>query len=78
MKHPKDRGLTIRFEQDLFDQLARCAEAEDRSVASLIRHLARRYVECAEQNRPRTWNDVDRRGRGSPHDTGEPDHSPAT
>lgn len=40
----KDKQLTIRFEKELFDRLRLCAEADDRTVASLIRHLARQHV----------------------------------
>lgn len=59
----KDRILTIRFEQDLFEQVKTCAEAEDRSVASLVRHLARLYVEAGGGNRPNSWDATE---RGSP------------
>ena len=48
MAQGKDRQITIRFEQGLFDQLRRCAEADDRSVASLVRQLARQHVRAAE------------------------------
>lgn len=46
MAASKDRQLTIRFEKDLFDLLRVCADKDDRSVASLVRHLARRHVEA--------------------------------
>lgn len=36
--------LTVRFDPELFEHLKRIAETEDRSVASLIRQLARQHV----------------------------------
>jgi hypothetical protein len=50
MAASKDRQITIRFEKDLFDLLSACAEDDDRSVASLVRHLARRHVERHGKN----------------------------
>lgn len=41
----KDHPLTLRLPADLHDALVKRAEEEDRTVASLIRLAARRYLD---------------------------------
>jgi predicted DNA-binding protein len=41
----EDRALTIRFPVDLYEQLVAQAKREDRTVASLLRQIARAYLE---------------------------------
>ncbi len=48
MTRDNDHALTIRLPQELYVQLRRRAQAEERTVASILRLLARRYLSDAE------------------------------
>ncbi len=55
MSTEKDQALTVRLPRPLYDQLKAHADAEERTVAGLLRLLARRYLAGAdgpERNRP--------------------------
>ena len=40
----KDRALTVRLPEPLLDQLKRRAEAEERTVAGILRIAAKQYL----------------------------------
>lgn len=49
-----DRALTVRLPKELYEQLSRHASLHDRTVASLLRVIARQYLSAAndgESNR---------------------------
>jgi predicted transcriptional regulator len=47
MATEKDRALTIRLPEDLHNQLQERAEAEERTIAGVLRLAARRYLDPA-------------------------------
>jgi hypothetical protein len=60
MARDNDHALTIRLPQDLYAQLRRRAAAEERTVAAVLRLLARQYLDGAEsgttRNCPEPWD----------------------
>jgi predicted transcriptional regulator len=44
MATEKDRALTIRLPEELHDQLKERADAEERTVAGILRLAARQYL----------------------------------
>ena len=53
MARTNDRALTVRLPAALYEQLNTHAVAQDRTVASLLRLLARQYLEeSAAAGRP--------------------------
>lgn len=47
MAQEKDRALTIRLPQELHDRLQQRAEAEERTIAGILRLAARDYLASA-------------------------------
>lgn len=60
MARDNDHALTIRLPQDLYAQLRRRAAAEERTVAAVLRLLARQYLDAGEggttRNCPEPWD----------------------
>lgn len=55
----KDQALTVRLPRPLYDQLKAHADAEERTVAGLLRLLARRYLASTggtTRNCPEPWD----------------------
>lgn len=53
MTRTNDRALTIKMPAAMYAQLRACADAEDRTVASLLRVLARDYLDGAAKRAAR-------------------------
>ena len=45
------RSVTIRLEEELWEKLRDLADDEERTVASQIHYMVRRFIEQKEQNR---------------------------
>ena len=53
MKFPKDVSLTIRLSQPLKDALESAADAESRSLSSLVGFALEKYLETRDEWPPR-------------------------
>jgi len=49
MTHKYDKRLTITIPQALYEELARIAEEEERSIASLVRLALKRYLKARKE-----------------------------
>ena len=59
MSTDKDQALTVRLPRALYDQLKAHADAEERTVAGLLRLLARQYLASTggtTRNCPEPWD----------------------